>query len=63
MIDGATVKHLKLIADERGRLMEILRSDEELFTRFGQVYMTTTYPAGRQGMALPQEAGRFHLPA
>lgn len=24
--------------------MEILRSDEELFDKFGQVYMTTTYP-------------------
>ena len=44
MIQGAAVKHLKLIADERGRLMEILRSDEALFSRFGQVYMTTTYP-------------------
>jgi len=44
MIDGAAVKHLKLIPDERGRLMEILRCDEELFVKFGQVYMTTTYP-------------------
>jgi dTDP-4-dehydrorhamnose 3,5-epimerase len=44
MIDGAAVKHLRMIADERGRLMEILRGDEELFSRFGQVYMTTTYP-------------------
>jgi dTDP-4-dehydrorhamnose 3,5-epimerase len=44
MIDGAAVKRLKLIADERGRLMEMLRSDEALFSRFGQVYMTTTYP-------------------
>jgi dTDP-4-dehydrorhamnose 3,5-epimerase len=24
--------------------MEILRSDDELFLKFGQVYMTTTYP-------------------
>jgi len=37
MIDGAAVKRLKLIADERGRLMEMLRSDEALFSRFGQV--------------------------
>lgn len=44
MIDGVVVKKLKLIPDERGRLMEILRSDEEMFSRFGQVYMTTTYP-------------------
>ena len=44
MIDGATVKRLTLISDERGRLMEILRSDEDLFVKFGQIYMTTTYP-------------------
>ena len=30
--------------DERGRLMEILRNDDDLFIQFGQVYMTTTYP-------------------
>jgi dTDP-4-dehydrorhamnose 3,5-epimerase len=44
MIDGVKTKKLRVIPDERGRLMEILRSDEELFLQFGQVYMTTTYP-------------------
>lgn len=44
MIDGVRIKKLKVIPDERGRLMEILRSDEEIFQRFGQVYMTTAYP-------------------
>jgi len=44
MIDGVATKLLKCIPDERGRLMEILRNDEEIFTGFGQVYMTTTYP-------------------
>lgn len=44
MIDGAEVKKLKLIPDERGRLMEILRSDDSVFIKFGQVYMTTAYP-------------------
>lgn len=44
MIDGVKVKELKVIPDERGRLMEILRNDDELFAKFGQVYMTTTYP-------------------
>lgn len=44
MIDGVKVKELRVIPDERGRLMEILRNDEELFMEFGQVYMTTTYP-------------------
>ncbi len=44
MIDGVKTKTLKVIPDERGRLMEILRRDDELFLGFGQVYMTTTYP-------------------
>jgi dTDP-4-dehydrorhamnose 3,5-epimerase len=44
MIDGVEKKTLRVIPDERGRLMEILRSDDPLFQKFGQVYMTTTYP-------------------
>jgi dTDP-4-dehydrorhamnose 3,5-epimerase len=44
MIDGVKTKKLKVIPDERGRLMEILRTDDQLFLKFGQVYMTTTYP-------------------
>ncbi|MCJ7588287.1 MAG: dTDP-4-dehydrorhamnose 3,5-epimerase family protein [Candidatus Aminicenantes bacterium] len=44
MIDGVKVKTLKVIPDERGRLMEILRRDDELFGAFGQVYATTTLP-------------------
>lgn len=44
MIKDVEVKKLKLVPDERGRLMEILRSDEGIFQRFGQVYMTTAYP-------------------
>ena len=49
MIDGVQVKKLKVIPDERGRLMEILRCDEDLFARFGQVYMTTAYPGVVKG--------------
>lgn len=44
MIDGVKVKRLKLIPDERGRLMEILRCDDDIFEKFGQVYITTAYP-------------------
>jgi dTDP-4-dehydrorhamnose 3,5-epimerase len=49
MIEGVVVKKLRLIPDERGRLMEILRSDDELFIKFGQVYMTTAYPGVVKG--------------
>jgi len=44
MIHGVKIKKLTVRADERGRLMEILRSDDEIFTAFGQVYVTTAYP-------------------
>ena len=44
MIEGVKVKILKVIPDNRGRLMEILRCDDEVFEQFGQVYMTTAYP-------------------
>ena len=44
-IHDAKVQPLKLIPDERGWLLEILRSDNpQLFTRFGQVYVSATYP-------------------
>jgi len=44
MIDGVKVTPLKPIPDERGRVMEIFRSDEPDFEKFGQVYLTTAYP-------------------
>jgi dTDP-4-dehydrorhamnose 3,5-epimerase len=44
MIHEVRVKPLKVIPDERGRLMEMLRSDDDLFRGFGQIYMTTAYP-------------------
>ena len=44
MIHEAQIKRLKVIPDERGRLMEMLRSDDPIFKKFGQVYMTTAYP-------------------
>jgi len=44
MINGVKTKLLRVIPDERGRVMEILRADDDLFVKFGQVYITTTYP-------------------
>jgi len=49
LIEGVKVKKLKVIPDERGRLMEMLRSDDEFYTKFGQVYMTTAYPGVVKG--------------
>lgn len=44
MIEGVKTKQLRIFPDERGWLMEILRCDDEFFTKFGQVYLTTAYP-------------------
>jgi len=44
MIHGTIVTPLRVMADERGRLMEMYRSDDPNFIHFGQTYMTTAYP-------------------
>lgn len=49
MIDGVKVKELKVIPDERGLLMEMWRSDDPDFQKFGQVYVTMVYPGVVKG--------------
>jgi dTDP-4-dehydrorhamnose 3,5-epimerase len=44
MIHDVKTKRLKVIPDDRGRLMEMLRADDDLYEAFGQVYLSTTYP-------------------
>lgn len=44
MIEGVKVKELKVNYDDRGHLMEILRCDDKIFKKFGQVYITTAKP-------------------
>ena len=43
IIKGIKTKALRVIPDERGRLFEMLRRDDPLFTQFGQVYCTTVH--------------------
>jgi dTDP-4-dehydrorhamnose 3,5-epimerase len=49
MIEGVRIKKLKVIPDERGFLMEMLRDDDEFFQRFGQVYLSVVYPGVVKG--------------
>jgi len=44
LIDGVKVRRLRVIPDERGYLMEMLRSDWEEYMKFGQAYVTACYP-------------------
>lgn len=43
-IEGVVAKSLKVFADDRGMLMEVLRSDDPLFRGFGQTTYTLSYP-------------------
>ncbi len=49
MIDGVKIKRLTAHHDERGWLAEILRSDDEVFEGFGQVYVSVAYPGVVKG--------------
>ena len=44
MIEGVKIKKLKVIPDDRGFLMEMLRNDDGVFERFGQVYLSVCKP-------------------
>jgi dTDP-4-dehydrorhamnose 3,5-epimerase len=49
LITGVKVRPLRKLPDERGFLMEMLRSDWDEFERFGQVYVTSVYPGVVKG--------------
>ncbi|MFC4077972.1 dTDP-4-dehydrorhamnose 3,5-epimerase family protein [Salinithrix halophila] len=44
MIEGVTFKKLVKHCDDRGTFMEVLRDDEALLERFGQLSASLTYP-------------------
>lgn len=42
-IEGVKIQSLKLLPNERGRLMEVQRVDDETYPGFGQAYITSTH--------------------
>ena len=44
MINGVLINPLKQILDERGKIMHMLRSDDEYFEKFGEIYFSFVYP-------------------
>lgn len=44
MIEGVECKPLRVLSDDRGSFMELLREDDPFFTRFGQSNFSITYP-------------------
>lgn len=44
MIEGVKVTALRQFHDERGKVMQMLRSDSEVFSSFGEIYFSTIFP-------------------
>jgi len=48
-IDGVWIKPLRKIPDERGMIMHMLRADEPLFEKFGEIYFSVGFPGAIKG--------------
>ncbi len=55
MIDGVVVTPLHQIFDERGKVMHMLREDSPVFSRFGEIYFSCTYPGAIKAWHLHKE--------
>ncbi len=44
MIEGVSIIPLKQIHDERGKIMHMLRADQDHFQMFGEIYFSCIYP-------------------
>lgn len=54
-IAGVRVTPRRRIPDERGAVFHMLRDDDELFERFGEMYFSTVYPGVVKGWHLHEE--------
>jgi dTDP-4-dehydrorhamnose 3,5-epimerase len=55
MIEGVLVKPLSQIADERGKVMHMLRADDPHFEQFGEIYFSVVYPGAIKAWHLHKE--------
>ena len=49
MLEGVIVTELRQIADERGKVMHMLRSDSPVFRGFGEIYFSVVNPGAIKG--------------
>ena len=52
MIQGVSIRPLKQIPDERGKVMQMLRRDDPWFEKFGEIYFSMVYPGVVKGWHL-----------
>ena len=43
MLHDVKITPLKIIADDRGKVMHMLRIDDQIFQKFGEIYFSTIY--------------------
>jgi dTDP-4-dehydrorhamnose 3,5-epimerase len=43
-IEGVVIQPLKIIDDDRGAVLHMLRADSPLFSKFGEVYFSEVFP-------------------
>jgi len=48
-IEGVVIKALTKIPDERGCIYHMLRSDDDIFEQFGEIYFSEIYPDAIKG--------------
>ena len=51
-IEGLIIKKLRIIPDERGSVMHMIKKSDEGFKNFGEVYFATAYPGVIKGWHL-----------
>ncbi len=44
MIDSVAIRPLKVIKDDRGQIMHMLRNDVDHFSKFGEIYFSQVFP-------------------
>jgi dTDP-4-dehydrorhamnose 3,5-epimerase len=55
MIDGVVVSPRKIIPDERGKVMHMLKATDPEFENFGEIYFSFVYPGVIKGWHLHHE--------
>ncbi len=55
MIKDVLIKPLSQIADERGKVMHMLRADDPHFENFGEIYFSVVYPGVVKGWHIHKE--------
>ena len=56
MIHDAKITPLKILSDERGKVMHMLRNDSDIFKQFGEIYFSTIYNKAIKGWHLHKES-------